>query len=587
MEELHNMTQIKLRKDTAANFTSKNPVLGAGEPAYETDTKKLKIGDGTTAYNSLAYFTMTDEFSVYREKYGAPSDSTPVVNTGNSITIKAGVSIETPNGTLNNTTDITYTYDFATDRVLFVTENDYYHAFAVYYGGREPSPVGEQIFWFNNNVWTMIAGNGTKTVFSTQKITPIAKIYLTNSTVKNIDYSSYTKTPEEGTTFNVVQPLKLVDGTLTLQIDEQTIQVQNGKLVANLGELGDEVNTLAGDVAGIQADILNKQDKFTTSTPLSMFTGAINATVPSGITETDDSYTGGGFNNVVVLDVSGLNINADSDWTLCLSGHSGVWNTVSSNTTAIEISGEDALFFRIWFGSSDFRLGHGTDIPPSVPSKNVDFTYKISHAANGTQYTFSGVGLTSTTPLDISKMATALNQGSYTTLAGIGKITLIKFLVCPKIFERIDKVISSSYIEANGVKYPLTTVAGSNTLQLGIGSGLSVVDGNLSIENRYPVEISDKSLMPSWYVVYNDGWCEQGGRIPASAVEQIDHVVSLLKTYKDADYYVNTSKQISMDVGTNYLGALALYTRNKTASSFTTMVNPAIECYWATQGYTK
>lgn len=266
MEELHNMTQIKLRRDTSTNFTSKNPILGIGEPAYETDTKKLKVGDGTTAYNSLAYFVMADEFTIYREKYGAPSDSTPVINTGNSITIKAGVNIETPNGTLNNTADITYTYDFTTDRVLFVTENDYYHAFAVYYGGREPSPIGEQIFWFNNNVWTMIAGNGTKTVFNTQKITPIAKIYQTNSTVKNIDYSSFAKISGGGTSFNVVQPLKLVDGTLTLQIDEQTIQVQNGKLVANLDELGNEVNTLAGDVAGVQADLANKQDKSTAVT---------------------------------------------------------------------------------------------------------------------------------------------------------------------------------------------------------------------------------------------------------------------------------------------------------------------------------
>ena len=51
------MTQIKLRRDTSANFTSKNPVLGVGEPAYETDTKKLKIGDGTTAYTQLEYFS--------------------------------------------------------------------------------------------------------------------------------------------------------------------------------------------------------------------------------------------------------------------------------------------------------------------------------------------------------------------------------------------------------------------------------------------------------------------------------------------------------------------------------------------------
>lgn len=50
------MTQIRLRRDTSAAFASSNPILGNGEPAYETDTKKLKIGDGTTAYNSLAYF---------------------------------------------------------------------------------------------------------------------------------------------------------------------------------------------------------------------------------------------------------------------------------------------------------------------------------------------------------------------------------------------------------------------------------------------------------------------------------------------------------------------------------------------------
>ena len=51
------MTQIKLRRDTSAAFASSNPVLGVGEPAYETDTKKLKIGDGTTAYTQLEYFS--------------------------------------------------------------------------------------------------------------------------------------------------------------------------------------------------------------------------------------------------------------------------------------------------------------------------------------------------------------------------------------------------------------------------------------------------------------------------------------------------------------------------------------------------
>lgn len=141
------MTQIKLRRDTAANFTSKNPVLGVGEPAYETDTKKLKIGDGTTAYNNLDYF----------------------------------------------------------------------------------------------------AGGGGSTEFT------------------------------------VVQPLKLVDGTLTLQIDEQTIQVQDGKLVANLDELGNEVNTLAGDVAGVQADLANKQDKLTAGDNITISTDNIISATGGGL----------------------------------------------------------------------------------------------------------------------------------------------------------------------------------------------------------------------------------------------------------------------------------------------------------------
>lgn len=128
------MTQIRLRRDTSANFTTTNPVLGNGEPAYETDTKKLKIGDGTTPYNSLAYF----------------------------------------------------------------------------------------------------AGSGGSAEF------------------------------------NVVQPLKLVDGTLTLQIDEQTIQVQNGKLVANLDELGNEVNDLSGRVTAVEVDVLKKENKITPVVPITL-----------------------------------------------------------------------------------------------------------------------------------------------------------------------------------------------------------------------------------------------------------------------------------------------------------------------------
>lgn len=48
-------TKIQLRHDTAANWTSVNPILLEGEVGIETDTRKQKFGDGVTAWNSLSY----------------------------------------------------------------------------------------------------------------------------------------------------------------------------------------------------------------------------------------------------------------------------------------------------------------------------------------------------------------------------------------------------------------------------------------------------------------------------------------------------------------------------------------------------
>ena len=49
------VTQIQIRRGTASQWTSANPTLASGEWGFETDTKKGKIGDGSTAWNSLAY----------------------------------------------------------------------------------------------------------------------------------------------------------------------------------------------------------------------------------------------------------------------------------------------------------------------------------------------------------------------------------------------------------------------------------------------------------------------------------------------------------------------------------------------------
>lgn len=49
--------RFKLRRGTAANLASVNETPLAGELVVETNTGKAKLGDGTTAYNALPYWT--------------------------------------------------------------------------------------------------------------------------------------------------------------------------------------------------------------------------------------------------------------------------------------------------------------------------------------------------------------------------------------------------------------------------------------------------------------------------------------------------------------------------------------------------
>lgn len=67
---------IQVRRDTAANFTSGDPTLASGEPAVETDTGRLKFGDGSTAWTSLPYAGREVQITV------ALSDETTDLTTG-------------------------------------------------------------------------------------------------------------------------------------------------------------------------------------------------------------------------------------------------------------------------------------------------------------------------------------------------------------------------------------------------------------------------------------------------------------------------------------------------------------------------
>lgn len=56
------VNKIQFRRDTAAEWTDVDPILSDGELGYELDTKRFKIGDGTSEWTALEYFSASTGF---------------------------------------------------------------------------------------------------------------------------------------------------------------------------------------------------------------------------------------------------------------------------------------------------------------------------------------------------------------------------------------------------------------------------------------------------------------------------------------------------------------------------------------------
>lgn len=94
------VTQIQVRRGTAAQWTSTNPTLSSGEFGYETDTGKIKIGDGSTVWASLGY---TGSGTVTSITAGTGLSGGAITTSG-TIAIDSTVATLTGTQTLTNKT---------------------------------------------------------------------------------------------------------------------------------------------------------------------------------------------------------------------------------------------------------------------------------------------------------------------------------------------------------------------------------------------------------------------------------------------------------------------------------------------------
>jgi hypothetical protein len=136
------VTAIQIRRGTASQWTSANPTLAAGEWGLETDTLKTKIGDGSTAWSSLAYATGSVSIS---NVTGLGTGVATFLGTPSSSNLAAAVTDETGSGSLV----------FATSPTLVTP--------TITQGTSTPS--------FTTNAYTVIAGDAGKLLLASNSST--------------------------------------------------------------------------------------------------------------------------------------------------------------------------------------------------------------------------------------------------------------------------------------------------------------------------------------------------------------------------------------------------------------------------------
>lgn len=123
--------QILFRRGTAAEWNTANPILGSGEPGFETDTGKIKIGNGESSWQNLEYISGTVSTLALED-----------LSNSNIVSPTNGQVLKYQDGVWTNGSDLTGGGVFSIDELADVIISE---------------PVQGQILKYNGSSWV----NGT------------------------------------------------------------------------------------------------------------------------------------------------------------------------------------------------------------------------------------------------------------------------------------------------------------------------------------------------------------------------------------------------------------------------------------------
>ena len=90
---------LQLRNDTSTNWTTYNPILAEGEIGIESDTKKIKVGDGVKTWAQLDYWVkpLTSEMITTALGFTPYDSSNPAGYTDNVGTVTSAPKVACAN----------------------------------------------------------------------------------------------------------------------------------------------------------------------------------------------------------------------------------------------------------------------------------------------------------------------------------------------------------------------------------------------------------------------------------------------------------------------------------------------------------
>lgn len=251
------MTQIQLRRDTANNWQTANPILAQGEVGIDLTNKLIKIGDGATAWNDLNDYAgdyndilnkpQINNIVLSGNKTGAELGLQDTLTAGTGITIEDNVISATGASAPANmvTTDtiqtITANKKLSDDvelqigsrnnaRIYWNSSKDYPQAFGAWHFS---SLYTNSYYAANSHVLIDAAGSTTLTVGNSNRALTLTsngapQVTRNSATYVNIDtgnIGNYTVTTTQG--------IKLWKGTQTeyegiAEKDENTLYIITG-----------------------------------------------------------------------------------------------------------------------------------------------------------------------------------------------------------------------------------------------------------------------------------------------------------------------------------------------------------------------